>query len=184
MKVLATFVALVAYFLLLTHARPLTVSTGNSKLSGVCYSPFMPNEGCRSSAGIDADIAQLSTLASSIRIYSLDCDYSTVISSAKKYGLTILIGLWIDSKWTDTVQNFESYLSTKPDLSPVIGIIVGNEAITSQSDSEDGIVAKISQIRNLLVSSGYGNIPVGTSEIFARFSQKLVDAVSNKNKIK
>jgi glucan 1,3-beta-glucosidase len=106
------------------------------KLYCVSYAPFRGSQSpldlsTRISAGqIDQDLAQLARLTDCVRIYSVDLGLDQVPEIAARYGLQVLLGLWVSSHADRTKYQIDTGVVLAKRFPDVIrGVIVGNEAL-------------------------------------------------------
>lgn len=114
------------------------------KLSCVSYSPYyhpgvspLLAETKISKAQIDADLAFLSKRAECVRIYSVGQGLDYVPEAAAKYGLKVLLGVWIG--WIPAQNEREFKLGIQlanryPDT--IKGLIIGNEVLLRGEQTE------------------------------------------------
>ena len=77
---------------------------------------------------IDADLAQLSKITGRIRTYTVDHGMDKVPEIARRYGMTVSLGIWIDADQERSEKEFELGIRTALANRTVIDrVIVGNE---------------------------------------------------------
>ena len=100
---------------------------------------------------IDADLAQLSKITGHIRTYTVDGGMDKVPQIARRYGMTVSLGIWISP---DLVQNEKSIeLGIRAALAnrrTVDRVIVGNETQLEGYVSPDQLNAYIRRVRAAL----------------------------------
>jgi glucan 1,3-beta-glucosidase len=79
---------------------------------------------------IEQDLAQLAKVTDCIRIYSVDLGLDQIPGIAQRYGLKVLLGLWVSSHADRTQFQLETGIALANRYPDVIrAVIVGNEAL-------------------------------------------------------
>jgi len=108
----------------------------NEKLACVSYAPFRDAQSPLDLATrippeqIEQDLAQLARISECVRTYSVDYGLDRVPDIARKYGLKVMLGLWVSSHADRTKYQIDigtSLARRFPDV--VRAVIVGNEAL-------------------------------------------------------
>ena len=87
---------------------------------------------------IEQDLAQLSRIADCVRTYSVDFGLDRVPDIARKYGLKVLLGLWVSSHADRTKYQIDMGVSLARRFPDVVrAVIVGNEALLRGEVSPD-----------------------------------------------
>ena len=107
----------------------------SNKIRSVSYSPFRrgqnPNDGIYpTKAEIESDIVQLADYVSNIRIYSGSFGMGDIPGLAKKHGLTVWLGAWLDSNHETNQAEITALIDLANRYPQTITrVIVGNENI-------------------------------------------------------
>jgi exo-beta-1,3-glucanase (GH17 family) len=134
-----------------------------SRIMGFCYSPFRNGQNpwedtYPTEEQIDADLALLKGKTHTIRTYSVDNVLAKVPELARKYGIDVALGVWIDAN----LESNEAALHSMRDIvrqSPnIIHIIVGHEAVLRKDLPMETLLGYLDRAR------GVSNIPVSTAE--------------------
>ncbi len=104
-----------------------------------------------SPARIDADMAQLAKLTGHVRTYTVSGGLDKVPDAARRYGITVSLGIWIDADLEANEDEIETAIQTVRDNSRVIDrVIVGNETLTRGDLTSDQLGAYIRRVREAL----------------------------------
>lgn len=150
---------------------------------GVAYSPsnsLEPNCGDKP-RDIMLDVAVLSKVTGRIKNYGMQCSQSEYILQAIQdlnLNMTLSMGIWIGRSRTinnSQMKEFKTVIQKYP-RHFFESIFIGNEVLFRQDQNEDSLIEYIQEAKSFLISLGYGDIPVGTTEIGSLISSKLVDA--------
>ncbi|RMD43438.1 hypothetical protein DV735_g1685, partial [Chaetothyriales sp. CBS 134920] len=141
-----------------------------------------------SSNNVTRDMAVLSQLTNTVRLYGTDCNQTEmVMHSIKQLQLTdmkIWMGVWIDTNQTTTERQiakmYEILEANKDDLSVFKGVIIGNEALyragEDKAQSEEELIEYLTEARSKFKSNGY-DLPIATSDLGDNWNAQLVQAV-------
>ncbi|HVT55998.1 MAG TPA: beta-1,6-glucan synthase [Xanthobacteraceae bacterium] len=129
-------IGLVWYGLGLPKTMPRSPLGGDGKLACVSYAPFRGDQSPLDPnftvppAQIDADLAKLSAVTRCVRTYAVEKGIDRVPEFARKYGLTVLQGIWIGRDPVKNQQEIETAVALAREYHDVIrGLIVGNEVL-------------------------------------------------------
>jgi glucan 1,3-beta-glucosidase len=135
-------------------AMPPSPLGASEKLSCVSYAPF---RGAQTPLDlstkiepeqIERDIAQLSRLVDCVRIYSVDFGLDRVPDIARKYGLKVLLGLWVSSHADRTRYQIDIGVALARRFPDVVrAVIVGNEALLRGEIAPDALGALIRGVK-------------------------------------
>lgn len=151
---LIAFAALCAFWYAL--GRPVILADAASpthKLQCASYTPFDKDQSPFDQplkvrpARMDADLALLATRFQCIRTYSMT-GLEAIPELARKHGLKVMLGAWINSNPTDTQVEVKALIATanaNPDV--VTSVIVGNEALLRKEVTGAQLVALIRQVK-------------------------------------
>jgi len=113
---------------------------------------------------IDADMAQLSRITGHVRTYTVDGGLDKVPEIARRYGLTVSLGIWIGPDLDKNEREIDTALKAVLANRRVIDrVIVGNEAIQFGNVSSDQLNAYIMRVREALPA----RIKVTTAETWS-----------------
>lgn len=142
---------------------------------------------CKDAAAVASDMATISQVADAVRLFSLtDCAQSElVVPAAISAGLRVSLGLWVsgdDSVFAAERAQLESLLQSHLEWfknGKVADIHVGSEAIYRKDVTVQQNVAKLQDVRALLVEHGVSEVPVTIAEIGDTYlaSPELMDAM-------
>ncbi|RMZ83573.1 hypothetical protein DV738_g1120, partial [Chaetothyriales sp. CBS 135597] len=137
---------------------------------------------------VTRDMAVLSQLTNTVRLYGTDCNQTEmVMHSIKQLQLTdmkIWLGVWVDTNQTTTERQiaklYEILEANKNDLSIFKGVIIGNEALyragEDKAQSEEELIEYLTDARSKFKSNGY-DLPIATSDLGDNWNAQLVQAV-------
>lgn len=132
---IAVIVAAVTYGFLAYINRPEVEPMWPEIVKGFSFSPMRaehdPSEGHLPTIDeIDQDIQLLSGKTHSIRTYTVAGAMADVPKLAKKHGLNVALGAWIDGRLKNNLVEVEQVIKiAEQNRSNVVRVIVGNEAI-------------------------------------------------------
>lgn len=153
------------------------------KLYGVAYSPILSMEpDCGvTPRDVELDLVKLSAITSRIRTYGVQCNQAELVLKAivnLNLEMTVSLGIWIGNNKTinrdqinTAIHLFEKYPQYLFD-----SVLVGNEVLFRQDQSEDELILYIKTVRWYLQTLGYSNIPVGTAELGSLISSNLMSS--------
>ena len=135
---------------------------------GVTYNPshiFTERESKQvSPERINADMAQLSRITGHIRTYTVSGGLDKVPEIARRYGLTVSLGIWIGADLDKNEHEIDTALKVVLANRRVIDrVIVGNESIQFGNVSADQLNGYIKRVRDALPA----RIKVTTAETWA-----------------
>lgn len=154
-----------------------TVESRPVRLHGLNYNTrqgpdWMPyDQRCKSRKQVWTDLSLLHKITDRVRLLSVrDCDQaSLVLDVAKEIGMQVWLGLWVDrddNTFNQEMQAFEDLLQSDLfDDSMVLGVTVGSEALHRKDVTEEKLLSFMDQVKNLLATSGHGNILVSAVDI-------------------
>lgn len=136
---------------------------------------------------ITRDMAVLSQLTNTVRLYGTDCNQTEMLLHAiDRLGLTsmkVWLGVWIESNTTTNDRQLEQMykiLQDVPDHSIFKGVIVGNEALyragIDKAASQENLIQILTNVKSNFTSLKY-NLPVATSDLGDNWNGALVQAV-------
>ena len=133
---------------------PLSPLAGGHKLPCVSYAPFRDGqsplvEGTRVEPWqIDEDLALLSRYTDCVRIYSTAEGVDQVVPTARRYGLRVLLGLWLSNKPEKNREQVATGIAlAKANADVIAGVIVGNEVLLRGEMSVSDLIGTIREVK-------------------------------------
>ncbi|KAH3666147.1 hypothetical protein OGAPHI_004336 [Ogataea philodendri] len=125
------------------------------------------------------DIALLSRVTTRVRTYGTQCRQAELILNAFKelnVNMSLALGVWIGSddhtNWKQL--NEMKWLLTNFPRRYFNSIIIGNEVMFRQEKTVRELMAYVEDVKGYLKTIGYGDIPVGTSELGSQIKSEMV----------
>lgn len=142
---------------------------------GMDYTPFNAQyPACLtnppSQDNVTMDVAVLSQLTNTIRLYGTDCNQTEMVLHAiDKLALPhikVWLGVWLDKNSTTNDRGLSAMYNilAKAGASPFAGVIIGNEVLYRKDMTETQLGTILSGVRQNLTSQKI-NIPVATSDL-------------------
>jgi exo-beta-1,3-glucanase (GH17 family) len=135
-------------------ALPLSPLAGGHKLPCVSYAPFRDGqsplvEGTRVEPWqIDEDLALLSRYTDCVRTYSTAEGVDQVVPIARRYGLKVLLGLWLSNKPEKNREQVATGIAlAKANADVIAGVIVGNEVLLRGEMSVSDLIGTIREVK-------------------------------------
>ncbi|HEY0834182.1 MAG TPA: glycosyltransferase [Azospirillum sp.] len=143
--------------------RPVAERPWAGVVSGVGYTPFHPDKsptkGDRASADdIEKDMAALERTVKGVRIYSATDGSELVPEIARKHGIPVTAGAWIQGKPEIDEPEIAGIIKLARDNPNVRRVLVGNEAILRADVTVPQAVEYIRRVKKKV------NVPVSTAE--------------------
>lgn len=134
-------------------------------LWAITYSPYSDDGQCKAGSDVDRDIKDIASKGfKSIRLYSSDCNgLETVGGACSKYGLKIVIGVFIKAGGPSTADSQVKDIITWNRWDLVEMFVVGNEAIFQGFCTAEELAAYIIKVTGQIRGAGYEG-PVTTTE--------------------
>lgn len=133
---------------------PLSPLAGGHKLPCMSYAPFRDGqsplvEGTRVEPWqIDEDLALLSHYTDCVRTYSTAEGVDQVVPTARRYGLKVLLGLWLSNKAEKNREQVATGIAlAKTNADVIAGVIVGNEVLLRGEMSVTDLIATIREVK-------------------------------------
>lgn len=158
---------------------------------GVDYTPWgvqypLCEEYPPSQNNVTRDIAVLSQLTNTVRLYGTDCNQTEMVLHAiDKLELTemrLWLGVWIDSNSSTTdrqISQLYKILDDTKDPSIFKGAIVGNEALfragSTKSEAQKNLIGYMDDVRSALKNRSI-DMPVATSDLGDDWNKGLAQA--------
>jgi exo-beta-1,3-glucanase (GH17 family) len=156
-----SFVAVVAaiiafwWWLGLPAAMPASPLGAGERLPCVSYAPFRTQTRFgeftppATAATIEADLAVLSRIASCVRTYSTDLGVDQVPKIARRYGMTVLLGIWLGREPAGNKREVDTAVALANDHPDVVRmVIVGNEVLLRGELSPEALSAYIRDVKS------------------------------------
>ncbi len=133
------------------------------QIAGVSFSPLRPGndpaEGKYPTVQeIEADLALLAGKVRSIRTYGLGGTLAEIPKLARKHGMTVTLGAWLDSDAENNRREMERLIEVARKQRNVTRVIVGNEVLLRGDLTPAGLIDFLDQARKAL------RVPVSTAE--------------------
>ncbi|PWY89245.1 glycoside hydrolase [Aspergillus heteromorphus CBS 117.55] len=130
-------------------------ASGNSM--GMTYTPYTDAGGCKSESTVDSDIAIIAEKGfTHIRLYSTDCSTLEYVgTAAAKYGLKLILGVYISSTGTSGAADQITAITEWKDWTLVTLIVVGNEAISDGYTTAAELATFITSSKASFEAAGY-----------------------------
>ncbi|WP_430391506.1 glycosyl hydrolase family 17 protein [Dyella sp. 20L07] len=165
--------------------RPVPLpDTPTAHIACVSYAPFrMPGEtplnphAFVSAERIDADLRALSERFDCVRTYSQGFGLNAVPGIAQRYGMKVLMGVWIGRDPVANERELQMGIATAKAHPEVLrGVIVGNEVLLRGEQSPTALAAYVNRMREAIHDT---HVPVTYADVWEfwlRYPQ-MVDAV-------
>ncbi len=142
---------------------------------GMDYTPFNAQyPACLtnppSQNNVTRDMAVLSQLTNTVRLYGTDCNQTDmVLHSIKQLALTdvkVWLGVWLDNNATSTNRGISAMydILSRNGQDPFAGVIVGNEVLYRKDMTESQLGDILSGVKKNFTSLKY-TLPVATSDL-------------------
>ncbi|WP_315778912.1 MULTISPECIES: glycosyltransferase [unclassified Bradyrhizobium] len=109
---------------------------------------------------IRADMKKLATMTRAIRLYSSTGGLEIVPPLAAEAGLKVMLGAWIDKDPDRNEREIQSAITLARRNSNVIGIVVGNETILTDTQKVGELIEKIKRVKKSV------SVPVTTGDVW------------------
>ncbi|HTI95238.1 MAG TPA: benzoate transporter, partial [Rudaea sp.] len=178
---LALLVAGLNFALWAALNRPAQPDNWSGKIGGFDYSPYQryqsPNKGIFPGMDdVDADLKVLARYTDRIRTYSA-LENPGIPAIAKKYGLKVLAGTYLDSRWQRNEDELGALVDSVRANDNIDRVMVGNETLLRNDMGVDTLIQYIDRVRAQV------KVPVSTAEpwhIWLKYPQlaKHVDFIT------
>jgi glucan 1,3-beta-glucosidase len=161
--------ALAAAFWWWSIGRPVNLPDAPStRIACVSYAPFrkpgespLDRSAFVSPERIDADLRALSQRFDCVRTYSQGQGLSAVPEIANRYGMKVLLGIWLGSDLVSNAQQVELGIATARKYPKVLrGVVVGNEVLLRGDLSSPALAAYLREVRAAV------NVPVTYADVW------------------
>jgi len=147
-------IGLAWYGLGLPKTMPRSPLGADGKLPCVSYAPFRGNQSPLDPAfvvppeQIDADLKRLAQVTSCVRTYATEKGIDRVPEFARKYGLSVWLGIWIGRDPAKNQGEIETAVALVREYHDVIrGVIVGNEVLLRGEMTAAGLRRLIDSVK-------------------------------------
>ncbi|MFZ1985611.1 MAG: glycosyltransferase [Desulfatitalea sp.] len=111
-----------------------------------------------SEAEIDEDLALLAGKTHAVRTYTVEATIAKVPELAKKHGINVALGGWIDTEMERNEREIQTMIEIAQANSNVVRAIVGNESILREDLPIEQMIGYLDRVRKALW------VPVSTAE--------------------
>ncbi|CAI7604046.1 unnamed protein product [Penicillium glandicola] len=136
---------------------------------------------------VTRDMAVLSQLTNTVRLYGTDCNQTEMVLHAidrlELKDIKLWLGVWIDSNTTTTerqIKHLYKLLDDTKDTSIFKGVIVGNEALFRAGDSkqsaQENLISYIKDVTSEVKKRNL-DLSIATSDLGDNWNAELVDEV-------
>lgn len=155
---------------------------------GIDYTPmYTQYPGCltypASQNNVTRDMAVLSQLSNTIRLYGTDCNQTEMVLHAiDRLGLNgtmkVWLGVWQDSNTTTNTRQLEQLYKIFDDSGSdsFVGVIVGNEVLYRKDMTASKLISVIGDVKDNMTSRGI-DIPIASSDLGDNWTAELANAV-------
>jgi exo-beta-1,3-glucanase (GH17 family) len=133
---------------------PLSPLESGEKLYCVSYAPFRDGQSPLDPATkieswqIEQDLAQLARISQCVRTYSVDFGLDRVPEFARKYGLKVMLGLWVSGHADRTKYQTDIGIALARRFPDVVrAVIVGNEALLRGEIAPEALATLIRRVK-------------------------------------
>ncbi|MBS0582331.1 MAG: benzoate transporter, partial [Proteobacteria bacterium] len=142
--------------------RPSVVPEFDGKIGGFAYNPYQRYQSPHreifpSVEDIDGDLKLLATRTDHIRTYS-SIENPAVPAIAKKYGLKVLAGTYLDRRWQRNEDEIAALVKSVRENDNIDRVMVGNETLLRADMGVDDLIAYLDRVRAQV------KVPVSTAE--------------------
>ncbi|MEO8224416.1 MAG: glycosyltransferase [Gammaproteobacteria bacterium] len=143
--------------------RPVAEPPWPQQIQGFAFSPYRANQDAvagdfPTTAQIDEDLALLKGRTRSVRTYTTDGTMAEVPALARKHGIKVALGAWIDARGEHNATQVENVIRLARQNSNVIRLIVGNEVVLRGDIPISELTAYLDRVRTAVKQ------PVSTAE--------------------
>jgi exo-beta-1,3-glucanase (GH17 family) len=136
---------------------------------------------------VTRDMAVLSQLTDTVRVYGTDCNQTQMVLDAidrlELTDMKLWLGVWVDSNETTVNRQMDilyDVINDMNDTSILQGVIVGNEVLYSggfetKATAQEKLTTYLNNVRSNLTSKGV-KIPVATSDLGDNWTADLLEA--------
>ncbi len=158
-------VSLVTFSLWAWFNQPLEEPLWPDRVMGFAFSPYRadqnPQEGTHPTAEqIEEDLALLSGKTHAVRTYTVQATLSEIPRLARKYGINVMVGAWVDNTDEEKNENEIDKLIevVNNNWRNVVRVIVGNETLLHNQRTIEQLIGHLDRVRASV------STPVSTAE--------------------
>jgi exo-beta-1,3-glucanase (GH17 family)/cellulose synthase/poly-beta-1,6-N-acetylglucosamine synthase-like glycosyltransferase len=145
------------------YNSPETEPAWPERIQGFAFSPFQNQQGPiwnkhPSVEEIESDLALLSGKTHAVRTYTVEKTLGEIPRLAKKYGINVALGAWVDSNDEKTRAEILNMLNITVGSRNVVRLIVGNEVLLREDIPVKKLIAYLDMAR------AQTDLPVSTAE--------------------
>ncbi|KAJ5360492.1 Glycoside hydrolase superfamily [Penicillium concentricum] len=137
---------------------------------------------------VTRDMAVLSQLTNTVRLYGTDCNQTEMVLHAidrlELKDMKLWLGVWIDSNKTSTerqIKHLYKLLDDSKDTSIYKGVIVGNEALyragKDKASAQTTLISYIKDVTSEVKKRNLDDLLIATSDLGDNWNAELVDEV-------
>ena len=143
--------------------RPVAEPPWPQRIQGFAFSPYRAGQDAvrgdfPTAQQIDQDLALLKGHTRSVRTYTTDSTMAMVPELARRHGIKVALGAWIDARAPHNAAQVEQAIRLARQNPNVIRVIVGNEVVLRNDIPLSELTAYLDQVRNAVRQ------PVSTAE--------------------
>lgn len=132
--IIATAIAALTIMAWALYNRPELEPAWPERIQGFAFSPYQTDQGPiwnkhPSIEDIESDLALLAGKTNAIRTYTVEKTLREIPRLAKKYGINVTLGAWVDANEEKTRNEILNMLDISVHSRNVVRIIVGNEVL-------------------------------------------------------
>jgi exo-beta-1,3-glucanase (GH17 family)/cellulose synthase/poly-beta-1,6-N-acetylglucosamine synthase-like glycosyltransferase len=137
-----------------------------SRIQGFCFSPYREGQSgvtkiTPSEAEIESDLALLADKTHAIRTYTVEGVMGKVPALARKYGLNVTLGAWLDKDFEKNEVEIQTLIRvTRENYKNVVRVVVGNESLLRSDLTPKQLTDYLDRVRQAV------NVPVSTAEVW------------------
>ena len=135
-----------------------------TRIQGFCFSPYREGQSgvlktMPSEAEIESDLALLADKTYAIRTYTVEGVMAKVPALARKYGLNVTLGAWLDKNPERNEEEIQTLIRvTRENYKNVVRVVVGNETLLRSDLTSQQLAGYLDRVRQAV------NVPVSTAE--------------------
>jgi glucan 1,3-beta-glucosidase len=157
------------------------VDAPSGKVRCVSYTPYRDSETpfdkdfVADPARIDSDLSMLSRVTTCVRTYSVKQGLDRVVPIAEKYGMQVLLGIWIGRE--DKVNENEiaqAITIARAHPKAIRGIVVGNEVLLRGEQQPDDLIRYLKEVKT---ATGLPVTYADVTDFWMKAPRSLADAV-------
>ncbi|MBI4774724.1 MAG: glycosyltransferase [Deltaproteobacteria bacterium] len=161
--IIAVAIAILCVSLWALVNRPEQEPPWPPRIQGFSFSPFQAGQGpleekYPSESQIEADLAVLQGKTYAIRTYTVEDVLVKIPELARKYGINVALGIWIDADLERNEADLQTLLQMANKNTNIVRVVIGNEAILRGDLPVETLIEYLEKANKKL------DIPVSTAE--------------------